>query len=127
MSYSDEKIVEQLEIDLIEAFRKSDIKELNRILADEFIITDPNGPSFTKAAYLAGMASGKISFEYLAINQLEVRINDDIAVVSGKATAKGRSEKGSYNGQYSFTDVYVKRQGYWQAILSAVNREKIAS
>jgi hypothetical protein len=64
----------------------------------------------------------RISFSSLTIDELEVRSLDGTAVVTGKATAQGRSADGPYQGQYSFMDVYVKKVGGWQAILSAVNR-----
>jgi len=54
--------------------------------------------------------------------EIEVRVIDGTAVVTGKASADGRSRDGSYKGQYSFMDVYMKKSAGWQAILSAVNR-----
>ncbi|MFN2510107.1 MAG: nuclear transport factor 2 family protein [Pyrinomonadaceae bacterium] len=118
----EEKIIEQLEYELVDAFLKRDIKSLSRILADEFIITDPNGPSFTKERYLADLKAETVSFKSLVIDELEVRVLDNTAVVTGKATADGRSKDGTYKGQYSFMDVYLRRSTGWQAILSAVNR-----
>jgi ketosteroid isomerase-like protein len=121
----EEKIVEQLEYELVDAFLKRDIKALSDILADEFIITDPHGPSFTKERYLADLKAERVSFKSLVIDELEVRVIDSTAVVTGKATADGRSNDGTYKGQYSFMDVYLRRSTGWQAILSAVNRQKV--
>ncbi len=118
----EEELIEQLEYELVDAFLKRDIKSLSRILADEFIITDPNGPSFTKERYLADLQAETVSFKSLVIDELEVRVLDNTAVVTGKATADGRSKDGTYKGQYSFMDVYLRRSTGWQAILSAVNR-----
>ncbi len=49
MNKEEEKL-EQLEYELVDAFLKRDINALSRILADEFIISDPYGPYFTKEA-----------------------------------------------------------------------------
>ena len=114
--------IRQIEYELANAFLKRDIKALDRILADEFIITDPHGPSFTKAQYLADLDAANISFKSLAIDEIEIRVIDNTAVVTGKATADGHSYDGPYKGQYSFMDVYLKKSAGWQAILSAVNR-----
>lgn len=119
---NEEERVKQIEYDLVEAFVKGDITSLGRILADEFIITDPHGPSFTKGQYLADLESGRVSFKSLVIDEIDVRVIDSTAVVTGKATADGRSKDGSYKGQYSFMDVYLRKSTGWQAILSAVNR-----
>lgn len=121
MEQEEDKIT-QLEYELVEAFLHRDIKTLERILADEFIITDPHGPSFTKKQYLADLAGERVSFKSLVIDVIEVRVIEGTAVVTGKATADGRSLDGAYKGQYSFLDVYLKKSSGWQAILSAVNR-----
>jgi ketosteroid isomerase-like protein len=119
---TEEDKITHIEYELVEAFLHRDIKTLERILADEFIITDPHGPSFTKEQYLADLEAARISFRTLVIDEIEVRVIDSTAVVTGKATADGRSQDGPYKGQYSFMDVYLKKSSGWQAILSAVNR-----
>ena len=120
---NDEKeLVRQLEYELVEAFLKPDLTTLGRLLADDFILTDPYGPSFTKDKYLAHLDAGRISFKSLVIDEIDVRVIDNTAVVTGKATADGGSSDGPYKGQYSFMDVYLKKRSGWQAILSAVNR-----
>jgi ketosteroid isomerase-like protein len=118
----EEEQLEQLEHELVGAFLNRDIDALGRILADEFIITDPHGPSFTKERYLADLEAQRVSFKSLVIDEIDVRVIDDTAVVTGKATADGRSQDGPYKGQYSFMDVYLRKRSGWQAILSAVNR-----
>jgi ketosteroid isomerase-like protein len=123
----EEQAVEKIEYELVDAFLNKDLDALRRILADEFVITDPNGPSFTKEDYLADLESGQVSFKSLAIDEIEVRVIDGTAVVTGKATADGRSKEGSYKGQYSFMDVYLKKSKGWQAILSAVNRGAVSA
>ena len=119
---TEEKRIEQLEYELVDAFLKRDINTLSRILADEFIITDPHGPSSTKEQYLADLKAERVTFKSLVIDEIEVRVIEGTAVVTGKATADGRSEDGPYKGQYSFMDVYLRKSSGWQAILSAVNR-----
>ena len=118
----EEDKIKNIESEMVEAFLHRDIKALNRILADEFIITDPHGPSFTKVQYLADLEAERVSFKSLVIDEMDVRVIEGTAVVTGKATANGRSLDQSYQGQYSFMDVYVKKSSGWQAILSAVNR-----
>ena len=119
---TEEDKITQIEYELVGAFLNRDIKTLDRILADEFIITDPHGPSFTKEQYLADLDAGRVSFESLILDEIDVRVIEGTAVVTGKATADGRSQDKSYKGQYSFMDVYLKKNSRWQAILSAVNR-----
>jgi ketosteroid isomerase-like protein len=118
----EEDKIKQIEHKLVEAFVNRDIKTLDRILADEFIITDPNRPSCTKQQYLAELEADRVSFKSLIIDEINVRIIEGASVVTGKATADGRSLDGPYRGQYSFMDVYIRKNSDWQAILSIVNR-----
>jgi ketosteroid isomerase-like protein len=119
---NEEDKITQIEYKLVEAFLNRDIKTLDGILADEFVITDPNRPSCTKQRYLAELESDRVSFKSLAIDEIKVRVIDGAAVATGKATADGRSLEGPYKGQYSFMDVYIRKDSDWQAILSIVNR-----
>lgn len=119
---TEEDEVMRIESELVDAYLNRDITALELILADEFIITDPNGPSFTREQYLADLAAERVSFKFLVIDEIDVRVVDGTAVVTGKATADGRSPDGTYKGQYTFMDVYLKKSSGWKAILSAVNR-----
>ena len=119
---SEEDTIRQIEYELVEAYLKRDIESLERIMAEEFIITDPHGPSFTKEQYLSDLSARRVSFKSLVIDEMDVRVLEGTAVVTGKATADGRSQDGPYKGQYSFMDVYLKKSSGWKAILSAVNR-----
>lgn len=122
MGKEEDDEITQIERELVKAFLNQDIKTLERILADEFIITDPHGPSFTKGQFLSDLEADRVSFKSLVIDELEVRVIEATAVVMGKATANGRSLDGPYKGQYSFMDVYLKKSSGWRMILSAVNR-----
>jgi ketosteroid isomerase-like protein len=126
IQHQEDEVVKQLEYRMVEAFRKSDHHELESLLADEFILTDPNGPCFTKAQFIGLLETGKLVFEQLIIDEIAVRVDEDVAVVKGKATAKGKAAKGVYHGQYGFLDVYVKKEQGWQPILSAVSPEQLA-
>lgn len=119
---NEEDKITQIEYALVEAFLNRDIKTLDCILADEFIITDPNRPSCTKQRYLAELEADRVSFKSLVIDEIKVRVIEGSAVVTGRATADGRSLDGPYKGQYSFVDVYIRKDSGWQAILSIVNR-----
>ena len=113
---SDEQQVRRLEHQWIEAFLRGDTETLDRILADDFIFTDPEGKLLTKAEWIADITSGELTFESIHIDDLQVRMYGDAAVANGRVTVKARSKEGGFNGQYCYTDMYVKRDGRWQAV-----------
>ena len=121
----DERQVRQLEQELITAFRQNDTAALERILADDFVFTDPRGASITKDLWLEDLASGAYAFESVEIENVRVRLAGDAALVTGLVTLKARSRAGVYNGQFGVIDVYMKRQGRWQLALSTGEHAKL--
>lgn len=123
----EEQQVRELEQKLIEAFRHNDTRALERILADDFVFTDPRGASITKDLWLADLASGMFVFESVEIEDVRVRMAGDAALVTGLVTLKARSRAGGYNGQFGVIDVYMKREGRWQLALSTGEYAKLLS
>jgi ketosteroid isomerase-like protein len=123
----DERQVSQLEQELIEAFRRNDMRALERIMADDFVFTDPRGASITKELWLADLRSGASAFESVEIENVRVRLAGDAALVTGLVTLKARSRAGGYNGQFGVIDVYMKREGRWQLVLSTGEHAKLLS
>jgi uncharacterized protein (TIGR02246 family) len=123
----DEQQVRRLEQDLIEAFRGNDAASLARIMADDFVFTDPLGTSITRDRWLEDLASGAFAFESIEIEGIQVRLAGDAALVTGLVTLKASSRAGGYNGQFGVVDVYMKRAGRWQLALSTGEHAKLLS
>jgi ketosteroid isomerase-like protein len=121
----EEQQVSRLEQDLIEAFRSNDAASLKRIMADDFVFTDPLGTSITKDRWLEDLASGAFAFESIEIEGMRVRLAGDAALVTGIVTLKARSRHGGYNGRFGVVDVYMKRAGRWQLALSTGEHAKL--
>jgi hypothetical protein len=87
-SADDERHLRELEELTHEAFLKGDVESLDRILADGFISTGPDGTPATKADYIAANTSG-LTFESIHTDDLQVRTFGDAAVTFGRVTMKG--------------------------------------
>jgi ketosteroid isomerase-like protein len=121
-SAGDELLVSQLEHRSHEAFLARDTEALDRILADDFIFTDPEGNLVTKADWIAEIGSGDLTFEAIHTDDLQIRIYGDAAVTFGRVTMKGRSTKeGDFHASYCYTAMYVKQDGRWQAVAEQAN------
>jgi ketosteroid isomerase-like protein len=114
----DREQVRQLDLSLIQAFLSRDVESLDRILADSFTFTDPHGPPVTKAAWLEDLKSGDLFFESIDVKEIEVKIFGETAVAYGSVVMNASSTGAVYLGPYHYTDVYVKQDGAWRAILS---------
>jgi ketosteroid isomerase-like protein len=112
-----EQMFTKMENDWAAADNKKDTAFLDRILANDWTYLGPEGP-ITKAQHLAELKSGGGGLEFETIADVKVRVFGDTAVVTGSANQKS-SDKGKVtSGHYVWTDVFVKRQGRWQAVNS---------
>ena len=117
---TDEDAVRQMEWEWGEAFEQKDLATLDRLMADEYILTDPLGHVRSKAESLAALQTNEVNFESTQSDDVEVRINGDTALVTGRSKFRGRYKGWSMSGQYQYTDVLVKRRGTWQAVGSHI-------
>ena len=114
-----EKIM-QLERDWGDALAKRDLVALDHILGDDHSVITKDGSVLTKAQELA--KHGESTDELFDFEPMKVRVFGDTAVVTG-----GHREKSQYNGRdtsghYRWMDVFVKRNGRWQAVASELTR-----
>jgi ketosteroid isomerase-like protein len=118
MSTEDE--IRQVESDWGEAFERRDMATLDRLMADDYILTDPLGNLRSKAESLAALETNEVHFESTKSDNVNVRVNGDTAVVTGRSTFRGHYKGWSMAGQYQYTDVLVKRSGSWKAVSSHI-------
>lgn len=102
-----------------EALISKDLGTVNRIMADEWTGIDFRGATVTKDETLAQLRSGESRNEYVELgDDIIVRVYGDTAVVIGSDTEKSVYQGENSSGRYAFTDVFVKRDGRWQAVAS---------
>jgi ketosteroid isomerase-like protein len=116
-----EQSLMQMEREWVEAAQKKDGDTLGRILADDWVGQGPTG-TVTKAQALAELKSGDSKLESITLGDMKVRAFGDTAVVSGTDDEKSSYKGKDTSGHYTWTDVFVKRQGKWQAVASQSTR-----
>lgn len=117
---STENQVRQIEIDWGVAFERRDMATLDRLMADEYILTDPLGQLRTKTETLAAIETNEVDFQSTQSDDVNVTIYGDTAVITGRSTFRGRYKGWSMTGSYQYTDVLVKRNGSWKAVSSHI-------
>lgn len=125
-SAEDQMALRQIkEVDWPKAYREQDPALLDRILADEFQMIDSEGTWSSKADelnYVRKHEPGYESFRFV-IKRLEIFENDS-AVVAGTGVITGRDGTDQVVTQYQSTNIFIKRDGRWQAIASHVSGVK---
>lgn len=117
---SAEEEVKHVECEWGDAFEHHDLATLDRLMADEYFLTDPLGNVRSKAETLAAIQRKELLFQSTNSDSVNVRVNGDTAVVTGRSTFRGRYKGWSMGGQYQYTDVLVKRSGSWRAVASHI-------
>jgi ketosteroid isomerase-like protein len=117
-----EQAIRQLHRETVQAQLKSDTAALDRVWADDHTFTNPLGVVQTKAQRLAEMKSGDRTLESFTLEDIQVRVYGNTAVVTGRGTLKGQRHGQDIGGQYRGIDVYVKKQGRWQLVAAQATR-----
>jgi hypothetical protein len=109
---------------IIEAYSTRDLKDFDRIVADDFMITGANGKVLTKAEKRANVAADYTeTWSPGAVFKIDeashrVRIFDDTAISTGFIIENYMWKEYKINGHVHFTNVYLKRHGKWQVVAS---------
>lgn len=106
----------QLEEQLRKALLQKDMQTLDRLVADDYVETGPNGTIRNKSQNVADLKSANVKLDYLNFSNVKARVNGNTVVVTGIVTRKGILLGNQFRGQTRFTRVYVKRDLGWQAV-----------
>jgi ketosteroid isomerase-like protein len=95
---------------------RRDIAALDRLLADDFLLTRAGGVTADKAQNLAELASGDVSFTSYENDDVRVRLYGDAAVVTGQVKTNGTYKGQDFSGRFRYTKVFVRRDRQWQIV-----------
>ena len=105
-----------------DAIVKNDLEGIGRLVADEWIIIDPNGETVDRARFLEVIKSGALTHDMMESEDFRVRVYGDSAIVSAVTRSKGKFMGQEFSTQERATDVFVKRDGRWQCVLTHLTR-----
>lgn len=115
---SAEQTLIQMEFDWSQADVKKDAATLNRIMADDWMGIDFEGTVMTKADVMRDLHSDATATESTELREVKVRIFGNTGIVSGTDIEKSQYKGQDSSGAYIWTDVFVLRNGRWQAVSS---------
>jgi Domain of unknown function (DUF4440) len=115
---SAEQTLIQMELDWSQADVKKDPVALNRILADDWTGIDFQGTVMTKDQVMKDLHSDATATETTDLQAMKVRIFGNTGLVSGTEVEKSQYKGEDSSGTYIWTDVFVLRNGRWQAVSS---------
>jgi uncharacterized protein (TIGR02246 family) len=116
---SDATAIADLEQRLAKAWVTRDRAAIDAILAPDWSVTDVAGRVMTKPQVLQEiLGSTDVRIESMVIDEVKVRLFGDTAVATGRTRATGSDRGKTSSVVLRFTDVFVRREGRWQAVAS---------
>ena len=108
--------IKKLEHDRIQAGVRKDIASIAAATADEYIQIDWDGKVLDRTATLARIKSNNIRIQSNTLDEVDVRVYGDTAVVAGLAMRTGSMDGKDISAAIRYTRVYVRRDGRWQVV-----------
>ncbi len=122
--------LKKLEADWPKAYKDKDAEAVKRILADEVVLTYPDGSTGTKNDEVQLTETGAVTYDSWELAEGKVTVlNADSAFMTGRTTVKNgkltdpkSNQTIDISGEYRYLDVYAKRNGKWQVVASQVTQ-----
>jgi ketosteroid isomerase-like protein len=109
-----EQAIRKLDEQRIAALTQPDIPVLERMMTDDFTYTHSSGQVQTKAEFLGDFKSGKRVFKSLKQEDVQVRVYENVAIVTGRCTLLGVNGGKDFELPMRFIEVYTSNHGNWQ-------------
>jgi ketosteroid isomerase-like protein len=98
------------------ALEAKDAKGMEMMLSNTFVSVDIDGSIADKSEFLASIKAPDYQPSQAVIEQSNVRVYGDSAVVVGTFRVKGIDKGKSYVHRERFVDTWIKTNGTWQCV-----------
>jgi uncharacterized protein (TIGR02246 family) len=116
---SDKATITNLENNWLKAFVNKDETKMLSLISPDCWLVDSQGNRATRESLLADVKSGIYSVQSMHMDEIQVRIIGDCAIVLGLETEKSQTNGHDSSGQFRFLDTWQKHDGRWLCIASA--------
>jgi ketosteroid isomerase-like protein len=106
----------KIEHDSLAALLKKDAAGFGKYLAEDAVLTGPDGMVQTKAQLIADVKSGALNLESSDVSDMKIHVHGDAAAVTYASVDKGKYKTQDISGRYRWTDFFVRRGGTWQIV-----------
>ncbi len=99
-----------------------DRAELDRLVADDYVLIGSDGALQNKAQFIADFTSPNFRIEPFNVEEPIARFMGESAVLAGRVLLHGTSSGNAFTLNLRFSDVWVKRGGAWQVLFAQTTR-----
>jgi ketosteroid isomerase-like protein len=112
----------KLEGAFAKAIIRNDVEGIGRLVANDWIIIDPNGEIVDRTRFFEVIKSGALTHDVMESEDFRVRVFENSAVITAVTRTKGKFMGQEFSTQERATDVFVRRDGRWQCVLTQLTR-----
>jgi ketosteroid isomerase-like protein len=112
----------RIETEFAQAILSNDLQGIGRIVADDWIIIDPNGDIVDRSRFFEVIKLGALTHDMMESENFRIRVYGDSAVVTAVTHTKGKFMGQEFSARERATDAFVKRDGRWQCVLTQLTR-----
>ena len=98
------------------AIVRKDRQAIERNMAHDFRQIDGQGNVETKKSFVDDLVSPDLEIDPYAVEDFEVRMYGDMALVSGRTLMKGRYQGKPFASHYRYIDIYVRHGQDWKIV-----------
>ena len=98
------------------AIVRKDRAAIEANMAEDFRQIDGYGNLETKASFIEGILSDKLTINPYTVDDFEVRRYGDVALLSGRTRMTGHYDGKDFVSHYRYIDTYVRRDGTWKVV-----------
>ncbi len=124
-----EEEVRKLERQWLDAYEQNNSEAMDRIVADDFTITFPNGGIQTKPQIMAMVKAPRRAGQpqmRFSTEDVQSRAYGDTVILIGRVVTEYERDGKTVKEQSRYTDTYVQRKGRWQVVASHLSNVKEA-
>ena len=115
VSRNDSALIIKLENNFADAVVNRDEAAINELISDDFIYTE-NEKMYSRSEVIQSFLSPTDIIESAYNEDLQVRIYDKTAIVTGWLYINGKSSGPDFKRKYRFTDIWYFKDRRWQII-----------
>jgi ketosteroid isomerase-like protein len=118
----------RLEHDWMRAVQERDMQFLDDLLGEEFTLTTGRpGVEIRQRQEWLDITRERYVIEAFRFESLDVHVYTDAAMVRSRYTQRGRMDDQDRDQTFLMTDVFVRRDGRWQAVTRHISPLKSGS
>lgn len=104
----------QKEEEIKNAMLSGDIESLDQLIHDDLLFHIPTGQVASKKMDIEAYRSGLMKLNTLEYQDRQIKMHDDLAIVSVTVKMEGNFGDQAIAGQFQFLRVWKKTNGFWK-------------